>query len=237
MERNWLCYSTIYGGVYCEPCWLFADRNAQYFQNSWCTGKIIDWKGLSKKIKEHEESKIHMNACVTYSHRKGKECIGSLLYEKNMRWKEILRRILDVILTLSRCNLPFRGHRENIQKIDIKSGNFLNIIDLLSRYDPLLKSHIENQATKTKYFSPLIQNELIQLSSTHLLNNMFSEIKTSPFFSLILDTTQDLSKTDQMSIVLRYVTVQLGENIKINESFLGFVELKSQTANDLYKYI
>ncbi|KAF3844232.1 hypothetical protein F7725_013573 [Dissostichus mawsoni] len=44
-----------------------------------------------------------------------------------------------------------------------------------------------------------------------------------------MDTTQDISKRDQISQVYRYVTIQRDENdnakdILINEAFLGFVE-------------
>lgn len=81
------------------------------------------------------------------------------------RWREILKRILDVIITLARCNLPLRGHREQVQSIDSSSGNFLNVIALLSRYDPILRSHLDNDSTKIKFMSPLIQNELIKLTA------------------------------------------------------------------------
>lgn len=59
------------------------------------------------------------------------------------KWNETTKRILDVIITLSTDNLPFRGyHNEHIKLIDSTSGNFLNIIDMLSRYDPFLKSYL-----------------------------------------------------------------------------------------------
>lgn len=70
LERFWLCYSPLMDGVYCEPCWLFADRNDPNFKDAWTTGKIKDWQGISKKIKEHEVTRIHLNSCLVYSMKK-----------------------------------------------------------------------------------------------------------------------------------------------------------------------
>ena len=81
-----------------------------------------------------------------------KKDVQSLLQKDLTKWKEILKRILDAVITMAKCNLAFRGHRdEGIKNIGSKSGNSLNIIDLLSRYDPLLKNHLENDKNKMKY--------------------------------------------------------------------------------------
>ncbi len=55
-----------------------------------------------------------------------------------------------------------------------------------------------------------------------------------------MDTTQDLSKKDQLSQVHRYVTIQRDENnfpkdIFIKESFLGFKEMEDTSAHQLQK--
>uniref|UniRef100_A0A1B6JGE6 DUF4371 domain-containing protein n=1 Tax=Homalodisca liturata TaxID=320908 RepID=A0A1B6JGE6_9HEMI len=234
LERFWLCYSPLLNGVYCEPCWLFADRTDPKFKDAWCKGLINDWQGLSKKIKEHETSRIHLNSCLAYSTVKNSQDAKSLIQKYEPEYCEILKRLLDVVITMATCNLAFRGHRnENIETVDTTSGNFLNIIDLLSRYDPLLKSHLENDQSKVKYLSPKIQNEMIMFASQHVLDEVVSEIQAAPFFSLVLDTTQDVSKTDQLSIVIRHVAVQNYEKLEIKESFLGFIALTGQNSEKI----
>ncbi|KAJ4921640.1 hypothetical protein JOQ06_027721 [Pogonophryne albipinna] len=57
-----------------------------------------------------------------------------------------------------------------------------------------------------------------------------------------MDTTQDISKRDQISQVYRYVTIQRDENdnakdILINNAFLGFVETVDTSARELQKKI
>nr|CAI5836637.1 unnamed protein product [Callosobruchus analis] len=57
------------------------------------------------------------------------------------------------------------------------------------------------------YLSPTIQNEIISLLGTTVRNNIILEIKKAQFLTIILDTTQDLSKIDQVSVVFRYISV------------------------------
>lgn len=235
IDRFWLCYSPTLNGVYCEPCWLFANRLDKNFSNAWCTGKINDWKNLSNKIKDHETSKCHINACMSYGVRKNNRDIKVLFTENLGRMKEVFKRILDVVITMSKCNLAFRGHRsEQPKSITSESGNFLNVVALLSRYDPVLRSHLEDENSKIKYLSPKIQNELIDLASSQVLSNIILEIQNAYFYSLILDTTQDISRTDQLSIVIRHVVYQPDtEQLEISESFLGFLPVADQSAKGL----
>jgi len=47
--------------VYCESCWLFADRKHSYFKSNWING-IDDWQHLTLKINKHESSIQHIEA-------------------------------------------------------------------------------------------------------------------------------------------------------------------------------
>uniref|UniRef100_A0A3B1J2K6 DUF4371 domain-containing protein n=1 Tax=Astyanax mexicanus TaxID=7994 RepID=A0A3B1J2K6_ASTMX len=129
----------------------------------------------------------------------------------------------------------FQGHREKVGELN--SGNFLSVIDLLARYDPVLRELLDKKSN-VNYLSPSIQNELIALLSQRVHDEIVSEIKEAEFYSVIMDTTQDLSKVDQLSQVFRYVTVRKDEAdnaiaVDINESFLGFQNISDQTAQGL----
>ena len=56
---------------------------------------------------------------------------------------QVLERLVDIIFTLTAGNLPFRGHREKLGELG--SGNFLSIVELVAKYDPVLKELMENQ--------------------------------------------------------------------------------------------
>ena len=60
-----------------------------------------------------------------------------------------------------------------------------------------------------------------------------AEVRLSGFFSLMADETKDVSKQEQLSIVVRYVD---REGI-INERFLTFVQAASINAESLSTYI
>ena len=75
--------------------------------------------------------------------------------------------------------------------------------------------------------SPAIQNELITVLAEHFDNKITEEIKSALFFSKIADTTQDISRKDQLMLTIRYAKITNNSNgeaaeISITESFLGF---------------
>jgi len=112
-------------------------------------------------------------------------------------------------------------------------------VELLSRYDPILSKLVDkNNGLKIKYLSPKIQNELIGLLSSSVKSHIILEILKCPFFSMICVTTQDITKQDQLSIVIRYVTEELDSNgipcsLNINESCMGFTNITDQSAKGI----
>jgi len=62
--------------------------------------------------------------------------------KKEMKtWVKILERILDAIMFLAKQNLSFRSHRGNISNIN-NSDNFLELIKLIGKYNPVMKEHL-----------------------------------------------------------------------------------------------
>lgn len=113
--------------------------------------------------------------------------------------RQVLTRLLDITLTLSTCNLTFRGHRENIYSNESSPrGDFLSIVELLAKYDPVLQELLNKPNGQTKYLSPKIQNELIAVLVQKVEKALINEIITAAFYSIMFDTTQDVSKTDRM---------------------------------------
>ena len=62
-----------------------------------------------------------------------------------------------------------------------------------------------------------IQNDMISLIGKVIQQNVV-EVKKAGFFSVIADETMDISRLEQMSLCVRYVT----NDFIINERFLGF---------------
>ena len=56
------------------------------------------------------------------------------------KWKQILHRILDVALFLGERGLAFRGKSQLVD--DPTNGNFLGVLELIGRYDPVIGNHL-----------------------------------------------------------------------------------------------
>ncbi|XP_022168799.1 zinc finger MYM-type protein 1-like [Myzus persicae] len=153
-------------------------------------------------------------------------------------WTAVLKRIIDVTITLGGQNLSFRGHREDA---NLKNpGNFMAILKLLTKYDPILATLLEKPKRSVKYLSHQVQNQIIALVESEIKKNIISDVSSAPFFSLILDSTQDVSKVDQVSTIYRYVHIEKDElgipkSIEIKEDFIGFSEAEGSTGEAIEK--
>ncbi|XP_025197552.1 zinc finger MYM-type protein 1-like [Melanaphis sacchari] len=239
VNRFWLCYSPLLDATYCQPFWLFSLQ-----RSTWCTG-LRDWKYLSEGIKEHGFSKNHIEACAVYEMWQKNINIDKDL-ENQIRkeasfWRMVHQRLFDIIITLATNSLALRGHREDLS-LEGYHGNFLSIVQLVSRYDQVLNQVLEMPKGSTRYLSPTVQNEMIECIGKTLEGHLLENIRASPFFAIIMDTTQDLAKVDQLSIVVRYAAISRSENgqpvdIKVKEVFLGFYAVTKHSAVDLVKQV
>ena len=93
--------------------------------------------------------------------------------------------------------------------------------------DKALKKHFAQMAGNAKYTSPIIQNEILGIASTMVVKELVAEANES-FISVAADESCDISGKEQLSIVLRYT-----KGDKVNESFTGFVEMSSVSAESI----
>jgi hypothetical protein len=120
--------------------------------------------------------------------------------------------------------LPLRDHRESLVS-DPNPGNFLALLKYLTKFYPVMREHLGSVSGKPgcfSYFSPDIQNELINLLGPRLRQTIISSIQKAKYYSIIFHTTPDNA---HMSDFLRFsVTVE------INEVFIDFIPLDVKTA-------
>lgn len=234
IPRLWLCYSVELNKSYCESCWLFADRNYPYFKYSWIEG-INDWQHLSQKIAKHEKSVQHIEAVKLRTIWIKNQTIDVNL-EKQISveakfWRDVLTRIIKIILFLTAGNTALRGNEGKGE--EACEGNFLRTVRLLAEFDPVLNTLLTVEENKVKYLSWSTQNEVIDLLATNVQNIICQEIRKAPCFALIIDSTQDICKVDQVSVIIRYTSLNYTlQTIDIKESFLGFFTLHEHAAKD-----
>lgn len=212
--NKWLTGCEQLEKVFCWPCLLFQEDE----KSMWITTGFSNLNNLHKVMKQHSNSKNHLQAIVkekTFGSVRIEYALDRQLTISNSSHNElveknrgILRRLIDITIFLGEHKLISREHDENT------STNYVDLMNLLSKYDPALKNHLE-QSTVFRGISNRIQNDLIKSVADVALNNIKCELANAQFVAVVLNETTDLS---QLSVVLRYVNGQT-----VQERFLGFV--------------
>jgi hypothetical protein len=112
-------YSNELDSIFCFCCKLF---NSESCTNQLANQGTNDWRNLSGKIKRHETSSEHITNMNTWSNLqirllKNKtidKSVQELINKEKDRWKNVLQRIIAIIKTLGKNNLPFRITKEKI---------------------------------------------------------------------------------------------------------------------------
>ncbi|XP_075715601.1 zinc finger MYM-type protein 1-like [Rhinoderma darwinii] len=160
------------------------------------------------------------------------------------KFMALLERLLDVTLHLASRNMAFRGTTQRIG--EIHNGNFLGTLEILSRYDNLLREHLEKvKASQEKgkklpahYLSWATQNEFINICGKHVLDAILLERKEAIYFSVVCDATPDISHTEQNVIVVRYVYREPQKRSwHIQERFLEFFDFFQKTGEEIAEMI
>lgn len=238
VRRNWLTYSKQKDAVYCFCCKLFSRKSSKLN-----TEGQNDWVNISAILKSHETSPDHGKHLIAWKELELRLKTGktidqtemSLLQAEQNRWREVLTRLITIIQSLAERNLALRGSVDTLNNPN--NGNFLKEVELLAKFDPVLKEHVRRITAgekHTTYLGKSIQNELIASISGKILSTMVTEIKQSKYFAIILDCTPDISHQEQMSVVVRIVTLTPPE---IKEHFLGFLPAPDATGLGLSSLI
>lgn len=229
ISRSWLCYSPLNGKLYCGPCKLLSKTRSAF------TFGFNDWKHGEEKISAHENSHQHRDCMVAVCTRKAVGgCVDKKLIlqfeSERMYWRKLLERIVTVIIFLCERGLPLRGKNEIVGSKS--NGNFLGILEVLASYDAFLSEHIKKYANKgkghTSYLSSTTCEELITLMGDKLLDTIIEELKASKFYSISVDSTPDVSLSDQLTFIVRYVQPQGPV-----ERFLGFLPMIGHTGQSI----
>ena len=242
--RTWLLYSPVKNAVFCFPCTLFKAKGKSSFAQS---EGFKAWKKLNPRLLDHEKSCYHVEAFEKWKEFEMRllkhETIDTAIQIEQQKsfekWKAILKRILDCVLYLARQSLPLRGHSEDLSASD-NCGNFLETFKLLARYDPVADQHLtkvqQADSYVVSYLSPQSQNEFIKVLGDHIRTQILQRILRAKYFSIMFDSTTDISHIDQMSQIIRYVHIE-ENNVTVQESFIDFIQLTGKSANEITEQI
>uniref|UniRef100_H3ACY8 HAT C-terminal dimerisation domain-containing protein n=1 Tax=Latimeria chalumnae TaxID=7897 RepID=H3ACY8_LATCH len=235
VEHKWLMYSETRRAVFCFLCMLFRKKSPSTPNIANPKRGFSDWKHLNPRIGEHENSLEHHQSYLSWrsfemniKHGTG---IDSGLQRtpsaEKEKWRTILKIILDAVIFCAKNNLALRGSSDIIGQSN--SGAFLNLLEMISHYNPELAVHISNHKKgRVSYFSPAIQNEFINLLGNTVRQELISRIKETKYYSIIFDCTLDTAHNE----IIRCVRIVDGQ-CSVEESFIDFINTTEKTGSGL----
>nr|CAI5857137.1 unnamed protein product [Callosobruchus analis] len=244
------------GGVSCPQCgnvgnsgtWEMHDEHSGIGESSavpavrrrvWGKTGYNNLQNLSRAIGRYEKSQEHISSSIKFE-LFGKQNIANVVdtarkrdienfNEKVRENREILKRLIDAVVYLSKEECSFRGHDETSESDN--KGNFKELIDFLKTYDQKLERFL-SEATVFVGTSKSIQNDLIESISSVVKHKIQEELRSTAFFSWQIDETTDIACRSQLSVIFRYV---IGGDIV--ERFVGFYDVSSGRNAETYNGI
>lgn len=240
--RTWLLYSASSDKVFCVCCKLYYSDKTK---SSLATVGINNWKHITEYLKSHENSPEHLKCFVNWfeasrrlkTNKTIDKNLQSLIIRERDHWRLVLDRMCNIILYLSKNNLSFRGSSDRL--FTPQNGNFLGLVELLSKYDATLNEHLRRISSKEShvtYCGKTIQNELISLLASGIKDSILRRARDAKYFSIILDCTRDVSHTEQLSFTLRFVDISSDE-IEIKEHFLTYQTVEKSTGQSIFQIL
>lgn len=211
---KWLEYSIDLDRVFCFSCRLFmhSNLNAGHQDPIFSKTGFNNWHLATSLFIKHKNSKSHMiseSSMATFLNsdsndialNKSKEVELSKREAQRMINISIMHRLIDIALCLAKNGKSLRGHNENIDSVSKRL--FLEMVDLLKKYDSLLSEHLENGPKNASYISNRIQNDIL-LSIQNVIKRNISSKVNNTVISIIADETSDCSHFEQLSVCVRY---------------------------------
>ena len=211
---------------------LFAKHSSDLGQL--VTSPLSSFTSASNRLKEHEKKKYHSNAlsdadtflCMYNLQQATVQQQMLSSHQKQIQAnRKIIESLLKVVVFCGKQNIALRGHRCEDSDVlmegnDGNPGNFLALVKFrMEAGDVVLQKHISSAPANAMHISPQIQNELISCVGDWILELVLTEVREAGHFAVLADEAVDISISEQMPLVLRFVD----SSSQIREEFVGFV--------------
>lgn len=211
--HDWVEYSIQKDAVFCFCCRHFAKVTAFKGETTGARAFIdvgfTKWKDWSNLLLQHCKSKRHLYSSMEWltfkNMREGKiisiaNVISSTRSSEVVENREHVKLLFKVSSFLGRQGLAFRGHDESSNSNN--RGHFLELIETFTESNESLKDKIKRRYGH--YTSPVYQNDIIEIFGIQIQRKIVAEVKTAKYFSIMADETKDMSKKEQLALLLRY---------------------------------
>ena len=240
-KHMWLEYSVSKDAAFCYPCRLFS--GVQKGDDCFITTGYRNWKnatGMCGRLMKHTQSQRHINASAAWGdfkrNQQSQTSIASTLRQERRQQiqenRNYMKTIIELLLYCAFQEISLRGHREGVNSRN--KGNFLELVDIVSNHDSVVKNRLHVGPRNALYTSHSIQDELLKILSNNVVHTICEQVKEAGFYSIIADESRDTAKQEQMLFAVRYVDMTDG---CVQEHFLTFIQAQSLDALSLSSYI
>ncbi|KAI6656207.1 hypothetical protein LOD99_1540 [Oopsacas minuta] len=201
------------------------------------------WKHVYQRIEEHESSQYHkQNTDAFLIH--SSECDISFLLVRdatNIRKSQVIQkhkameRIIDILMFIGKRGLSYRGNKaESAFLLDDPLIDHVHLDKVICESKKRHSSLCEGQKGRGSLITLIYKttlNYILEAIHQLQLDLIVQEVKKAGIYSIQIDTTQDITTTDQCSVIIRYVTDQ------VHERLLAFVARNSSKGSRLFEML
>ena len=186
--------------------------------------RYSNWKDATVGFRNHELSGCHREAVeVIISLPATTMNIGAHLCRQYTQEKELNRKMLIKILSciqfLARQGLPLRGHGDD------SDGNLLQLLKYQGGDE--IEDWLQRKPTST------LQNSFLKIMALDVLRTVIEKLQKSPYLTIMIDETTDVTNQEQVTIVLR----RIDDTFETCEEFIGLYTVSSIEAACLTEVI
>ncbi|KAL4126320.1 hypothetical protein QTP88_010542 [Uroleucon formosanum] len=158
---------------------------------------------------------VEKDSSLTFNKKivnKNKE--GRIDFRDPAQWPQLLTHDMRVEIVLSKSEKIefYENYPKNEQK------RKFSLIEMMAKFDPVIQEHVRR----------------IRNGETH--DHYLEDIKEAKYFSIMMDCTPDVSKEEQLSIIIRILDMgnkSMSTIPCIKEYFIEFINVHSTTGYDL----
>ena len=195
----WLHYDSSSDLTYCFTCCKAAGQGKLKMtglaEASFLSKGFHNWKDAIRLFMKHESCSVHKQAvsALSLTTRDISELLSVEYYREKKENQAYLLHVISTVLYLARQGLPLRGDGDD------QESNFYQLLLLRGEDLPVIKSVLQKK--QPKYTSHEIQNEIM---AKIILRKLATQLQAS-YFTIMIDETADISNTEQVVLVFRWV--------------------------------
>ena len=218
---KWLIYSVVRDAAYCYPCMQFEPHSSK--ETSFTIKGFRFWKRAldQRGFPRHEKCVTHIQAMQKWNEKIRRDnmnlAVSTLACKRPLEQNRYyVKSIAEIIQFIAVNELALRGEY-NLDE-HIEESLFIRLFQYTLKKDKELADCYLKIPKNACYTSPEIQNEVIDILTEIVRENICSDIKSGDvkYFTLLEDGTKDKNQRENISIGIRYV-----KNGEVRESLLA----------------